>query len=159
MRALVRIEALVTQLVFEHALRMRVKAETGAPAANGEAREGRNVQGKVNNLITSDLAAIGFGREILAPCPYTLAMHLHRSLKRMISPEVASFARWMYSLSVRAPRLEVSAPVGSFVARTQTIVRCQCSSGHERSRHPAPSARRPSNPSSQSASREDEEGW
>ena len=68
MRALVRIEALVTQLVFEHALRMRVKAETGTSAPNGDKREGKNVQGKINNLITSDLAAIGFGREILAPC-------------------------------------------------------------------------------------------
>lgn len=71
MRALVRIEALVTQLVFEHALRMRVKAETGGSAHN---EEGQNVQGKVNNLITSDLAAIGFGREILAPSPSSFSL-------------------------------------------------------------------------------------
>ncbi|TFY56647.1 hypothetical protein EVJ58_g7510 [Rhodofomes roseus] len=75
MRLLVRMEAMITQLVFEHSLRMRVKAEAGdGPVPQGKTREGKqkgegkNVQGKVNNLITSDLNAIGFGREILAPC-------------------------------------------------------------------------------------------
>ncbi|KAH9829694.1 uncharacterized protein C8Q71DRAFT_789576 [Rhodofomes roseus] len=74
MRLLVRMEAMITQLVFEHSLRMRVKAEAGdGPVPQGKTREGKqkgegkNVQGKVNNLITSDLNAIGFGREILAP--------------------------------------------------------------------------------------------
>ncbi|KZT67112.1 P-loop containing nucleoside triphosphate hydrolase protein [Daedalea quercina L-15889] len=71
-RLLVRIEAIITQLVFEHALRMRVKAETGGSFVREDAQKGgkggnKNVQGKVNNLITSDLAAIGFGREFLAP--------------------------------------------------------------------------------------------
>lgn len=150
MRALVRIEALVTQLVFEHALRMRVKAETGTSPADGKAAEGRNVQGKINNLITSDLAAIGFGREILAPCSQTFPNRTrvltHRS--SCSSPQVADAAHWLHCLSVRASRLEVSAPVASIIPRTEIMAQRQCSSGHERGNHPAPIAWYPRNPSS-----------
>ena len=124
-RVLARVEAIVTQLVFEHALRMRTKAEVTADSApqskvttaattpdsasvaessttaqdNGSAggasstgkgkqkdseqatavsqaagKDGKqkqqedkskNVAGKINNLISSDLASIGMGREFL----------------------------------------------------------------------------------------------
>ena len=111
MRALVRIEALVTQLVFEHALRMRVKAETGTSAPNGDKREGKNVQGKINNLITSDLAAIGFGREILAPCPQSFPIgHAYfTDLPSHSSPQVTNVAHRMYRLSLHTSWLEVRA--------------------------------------------------
>lgn len=122
---LARVEAIVTQLVFEHALRMRMKAEVTTDSApqsksttaaatpdtasvaessttahdNGSAEgdssagkgkqkasehaadatratgkegeqkpqedKGKNVAGKINNLISSDLASIGMGREFL----------------------------------------------------------------------------------------------
>ena len=122
---LARVEAIVTQLVFEHALRMRMKAEVTTESApqskattaaatpdtasvaessttandNGSAEgdssagkgkqkasehatdatrvvgkegeqkpqedKGKNVAGKINNLISSDLASIGMGREFL----------------------------------------------------------------------------------------------
>ncbi|THU87009.1 P-loop containing nucleoside triphosphate hydrolase protein [Dendrothele bispora CBS 962.96] len=73
----VRIEALVQQLVFEHALRMRVKNEVFLSSASEEpgggnttnskkdkgkekdadkdASNNQNVHGKINNLVTSDL--------------------------------------------------------------------------------------------------------
>ena len=122
---LARVEAIVTQLVFEHALRMRMKAEVttdsapqskattaaatpdtasvaessttaldngsaegdssagkGKQKASGQAKDAsqavgkgveqkpqedkaKNVAGKINNLISSDLASISMGREFL----------------------------------------------------------------------------------------------
>lgn len=122
-----RIEAIVTQLVFEHALRMRVKGDVkdtpnqdqeaatasdtmrpaggpsvivqGAEATNdggtssvGNAKQtstvkrvptasprmqksGANTAGKINNLITSDLASLSLCREFLAICaPFRLRL-------------------------------------------------------------------------------------
>lgn len=37
-RLIIRTEALVTQLVFEHSLKIRVKSETGSKASNAESR-------------------------------------------------------------------------------------------------------------------------
>ncbi|KZT67088.1 P-loop containing nucleoside triphosphate hydrolase protein [Daedalea quercina L-15889] len=132
-RVLTRVEAIITQLVFEHALRMRMKADVSdAPNQSGdttaagtpdtasvaessitaqtaqdngnastgrgkqkqtsqadpapsqgadankvvgkdekpqdEGKKGQNVVGKINNLISSDLASIGMGREFLTLC-------------------------------------------------------------------------------------------
>ncbi|KAJ7700789.1 P-loop containing nucleoside triphosphate hydrolase protein [Mycena rosella] len=61
-RVNVQAEAILTELIFEHALRVRVKAETsdldfsegtGPPAAKA-----RNLVGKLNNLATTDLRNI-----------------------------------------------------------------------------------------------------
>ncbi|EED85726.1 predicted protein [Postia placenta Mad-698-R] len=110
-RMLVRLEALVTQLVFSHALRMRVKsdvaempapkasaASTVAPGGEGTSstpgvqnssidsakgkqrassdalkqaqlgtgsQKSKNLVGKINNLITTDLQSLATGRDIL----------------------------------------------------------------------------------------------
>ncbi|KAF8201224.1 P-loop containing nucleoside triphosphate hydrolase protein [Mycena galopus ATCC 62051] len=60
-RTLVRLEAIITQLIFEHALRIRFKSETSMDSIKGAgsaSRGGRNLVGKLNNLITSDLQNI-----------------------------------------------------------------------------------------------------
>ncbi|KAJ6594276.1 hypothetical protein B0H19DRAFT_1094788 [Mycena capillaripes] len=62
--------AIITQLVFEHALRIRVKSETDAKADAGASTKGSNTKatnllGKMTNLVTSDLAHIGEARNML----------------------------------------------------------------------------------------------
>ncbi|KAJ7141418.1 hypothetical protein C8R44DRAFT_763397 [Mycena epipterygia] len=66
--------ALITQLVFEHALRIRVKAETGDKAkADGKddtikgpsKKASANLLGKITNLVTTDLAHINEARNVL----------------------------------------------------------------------------------------------
>ncbi|KAK7443278.1 hypothetical protein VKT23_015876 [Stygiomarasmius scandens] len=70
----VRVEALIQQLVFEHALRMRVKNEVVMVAKPEETADGpgnvkpqgvekdgggnQNVYGKINNLVTTDLQTL-----------------------------------------------------------------------------------------------------
>ncbi|KAJ6564563.1 P-loop containing nucleoside triphosphate hydrolase protein [Mycena capillaripes] len=61
--------ALVMQLVFEHALRIRVKAETAdkgdsAPDTPAE-KASANLHGKINNLLTVDRNNIGEARNVL----------------------------------------------------------------------------------------------
>ncbi|KAJ6521925.1 P-loop containing nucleoside triphosphate hydrolase protein [Mycena vulgaris] len=53
--------AIITQLVFEHALRIRVKAETGEKGtadAVADKKASANLLGKITNLVTVDLGAI-----------------------------------------------------------------------------------------------------
>ncbi|KAJ7465185.1 hypothetical protein FB451DRAFT_1488697 [Mycena latifolia] len=57
--------AIITQLVFEHAMRIRVKAETGEKGkADPSAKEkaSANLLGKITNLVTVDLGAINEAR-------------------------------------------------------------------------------------------------
>ncbi|KAJ6589849.1 P-loop containing nucleoside triphosphate hydrolase protein [Mycena vulgaris] len=57
--------AIITQLVFEHALRIRVKAETGEKGkadAVADKEASANLLGKITNLVTVDLGAIGEAR-------------------------------------------------------------------------------------------------
>jgi hypothetical protein len=75
--SLVRAEGIFTSLLFDHALRIRMKAstsakESGADAANGSTDgdkgrkdHGDNLVGKMNSLITSDLSNITRGRDFL----------------------------------------------------------------------------------------------
>ncbi|KAK7048418.1 ATP-binding cassette transporter [Favolaschia claudopus] len=74
-RMMTQSSALVTQLVFEHALRIRVKAET-TPSGKGEAasetpdtpsaeKASANMAGKINTLVTVDLANIAELRNVL----------------------------------------------------------------------------------------------
>lgn len=66
-------EAVITQLIFNHALRIRMKAEVSdAPStkdgiSSSEAQSGKlkNLTGRVNNLVTSDLASIRVGWDFL----------------------------------------------------------------------------------------------
>lgn len=84
-RSMVRVEAILSQLIFEHALRIRVKAETSdveVPPSQGSSEPGgsgqpskdspstakspaKNLIGKLNNLVTSDLATATDGRDFL----------------------------------------------------------------------------------------------
>ena len=78
----VRTEAIVTELLFQHALRIRVKSETPGEDTDEPARDGDVgssateekpkdgfLVGKLNNLITSDLASVTEGnREWLRLC-------------------------------------------------------------------------------------------
>ncbi|KAF9013108.1 multidrug resistance-associated ABC transporter [Cyathus striatus] len=82
----VQAESLITQLVFEHSLRIRVKPETSgselaadsasssgtstpvadaAPAAPKKKSSSDNMIGKLNNLVTSDLSSISGARDFL----------------------------------------------------------------------------------------------
>ncbi|VDC01970.1 unnamed protein product [Peniophora sp. CBMAI 1063] len=67
----VRIRAIITQLVFEHALRIRLfsgdtasgKADGDGPTATKKAES--QLLGKINNLVTSDLDSVADGRELI----------------------------------------------------------------------------------------------
>ncbi|KAJ6500769.1 P-loop containing nucleoside triphosphate hydrolase protein [Mycena sanguinolenta] len=54
-RVSIQTEAILTELVFEHSLRVRVKAETSQGKLEADEAPGRNLVGKLNNLITTDL--------------------------------------------------------------------------------------------------------
>ncbi|VDB84814.1 unnamed protein product [Peniophora sp. CBMAI 1063] len=71
---LVRLQTIITQLIFEHALRMRMKAETDDAARQGEEVEGSggakksdnsNLTGRINNLVATDTTNITDGRDFL----------------------------------------------------------------------------------------------
>jgi hypothetical protein len=67
-RTLVRVEAIITQLIFEHALRIRFKSETSADPSKDatlSSRAGQNLVGKLNNLVTSDLQSITEGKDFM----------------------------------------------------------------------------------------------
>jgi hypothetical protein len=67
--------AIITQLVFEHALRIRVKSETGGKGQanavasgtnNGRSKKASaNLHGKMTNLVTTDLTHINEARNLL----------------------------------------------------------------------------------------------
>ncbi|KAJ7033733.1 multidrug resistance-associated ABC transporter [Mycena alexandri] len=58
MRMVTQVTAIITQLVFEHAMRIRVKSETGGAASKNAAH------GNMTNLVTTDLAHINEARNI-----------------------------------------------------------------------------------------------
>ncbi|KAJ7729547.1 hypothetical protein DFH07DRAFT_850204 [Mycena maculata] len=57
--------ALITQLVFEHALRIRMKAETGEKKDASSEKKADNLLGKMTNLVTTDLNSINEARNFL----------------------------------------------------------------------------------------------
>ncbi|KZT28297.1 hypothetical protein NEOLEDRAFT_1145911 [Neolentinus lepideus HHB14362 ss-1] len=67
----VRTEAIITALVSEHSLRIRIKAksgfDTGSADGSGspDTQENSQILGKINNLVTSDLNNITDGRNFL----------------------------------------------------------------------------------------------
>lgn len=66
---LVRTEGIMTHLLFEHSLRIRLKAEAADPsttdpaAVRDDEKKSRNMTGKINNLVTSDLNNLARGRD------------------------------------------------------------------------------------------------
>ncbi|KAJ7092446.1 P-loop containing nucleoside triphosphate hydrolase protein [Mycena belliarum] len=61
-RAGVHLETILTELVFEHALRMRIKAESTST--------GRSLLGRLNNMITTDIRIIIMGKRLLLSVVY-----------------------------------------------------------------------------------------
>ncbi|KIJ38934.1 hypothetical protein M422DRAFT_33000 [Sphaerobolus stellatus SS14] len=73
-RVHVRAMAVLTQLIFEHSLRIRVKAEASDKQGDGKdtakdpdnaKKGGGHLAGKINNLLTTDLEQISDGRHFL----------------------------------------------------------------------------------------------
>ncbi|KIJ38971.1 hypothetical protein M422DRAFT_258389 [Sphaerobolus stellatus SS14] len=89
-RVQVRASALLTQLIFEHSLRIRMKAEVSDKDSKGKGKDdakesksrkkrGEHLTGKINNLITSDLEQIGDGRDFLAVASTLHALKIPQS--------------------------------------------------------------------------------
>ncbi|TCD61579.1 hypothetical protein EIP91_008234 [Steccherinum ochraceum] len=68
---LTQAQAILTQLIFDHVLRMRVKTDitntTGDSATTSAAKKsaGSNLVGRLSNLVTTDLTAIQDGQSVL----------------------------------------------------------------------------------------------
>ncbi|KAJ7164522.1 hypothetical protein C8R46DRAFT_1193124 [Mycena filopes] len=73
-RAAAQANALLTQLVFEHALRVRIKASASAPSTTQPASAASTtqtqaaLQARTTTLLTVDLANITAGRDVLVLC-------------------------------------------------------------------------------------------
>lgn len=66
MHSAVQVEAFITSLVFDHALKVRMKAETSKaePTSKSSGKQS-NLHGRIHNLVTSDLNNIVNGRKIM----------------------------------------------------------------------------------------------
>ena len=66
---MVQMQAIMTQLIFEHALRIRVKntpaapGKAGMPSAGKKKKANGSLEGRLNNLISSDLNAVTSARD------------------------------------------------------------------------------------------------
>lgn len=61
-----QVEAIITELIFEHALRIRIVAdapESTTGPTRMPAERTQQLVGKINNLVSSDLGIINAGRE------------------------------------------------------------------------------------------------
>ena len=65
--ALADSESILTQLVFDYSLKVRVKAETPGQQRGGKGK-GSSFIGKLNNLVTIDLRNIGGARDLVLLC-------------------------------------------------------------------------------------------
>ena len=72
-------QAILTQLIFNHALRLREKADGVQPGSSTSSKnQGSNALGKLYNLATSDVTHLIEGREFLQVglwCPLKLWLH------------------------------------------------------------------------------------
>ena len=71
---------MLTQLIFEHALRMRVKSEPASSGPEDKKGSSGDLTGKLSNLVTSDLQNVVNGRDFLAVfifTPTTVAISLY----------------------------------------------------------------------------------
>jgi hypothetical protein len=115
-RSMVRAEAILTQLVFNHALRLRVKAETGTETSRDESlpkgeKKGKNFTGMLNNLVTTDMANIMDGREflLLGRC-FGIFFVRNYCLECVLSCMDASRTRPRHCVLVSLPWVVVSPP-------------------------------------------------
>ncbi|KAF8192829.1 P-loop containing nucleoside triphosphate hydrolase protein [Mycena galopus ATCC 62051] len=72
-RATVRAEAILTELLFEHALSMRIKSEPTAAKGSGQ---GRNLLGRLNNMITTDIRLVIQSKRLLLSLVYMPLMFI-----------------------------------------------------------------------------------
>ncbi|KAE9400429.1 P-loop containing nucleoside triphosphate hydrolase protein [Gymnopus androsaceus JB14] len=70
LRAFVRIEALLTELMFEHANRARVKSNAGEDGSNDAPSNTNTSTGNINTLITVDLNTVEQGQHFLVLITY-----------------------------------------------------------------------------------------
>lgn len=66
-RVLIEMQSILTQLIFDHALRMRAKTQTEGEDTGEGVKEG-NFVGKMNNMVTADLASLQPGQNFLRAC-------------------------------------------------------------------------------------------
>ncbi len=80
-RMLVHTEGLLTQLIFEHSLRIRIKAETSDRPDNPSSKsislrhehrrpKADNLVGKINNLVTTDMINVVEARDFVFLCTH-----------------------------------------------------------------------------------------
>ena len=68
----VSIQTIITELLFQHALRIRVKSEAvsgeaDTPSENGTSDTAAHLTGRLNNLVTGDLENIKIGNPCWIP--------------------------------------------------------------------------------------------
>ena len=143
-------EGLLTQLVFEHSLRIRLTAEGSEKAvqevrANDatsaaarlpklEAKEGgENLIGKINNLVTTDVTNIVEARDFLFLCECDDKILKGISSKSLLSYARASSNRFIYyfppsnswvevSLYLRSQQIEVDHDISAFAGMTSMAI-------------------------------------
>lgn len=94
-RMVVHAEATLTQVIFDHALKIRVKAETvessnsaklddNAQGSSSEPlvhKQADNLAGKLNNLITTDMSTMFWGRDFLVVGMYRFRVRTSPSVR------------------------------------------------------------------------------
>ncbi|KAL0959261.1 hypothetical protein HGRIS_014532 [Hohenbuehelia grisea] len=109
-----RIESLLTELLFEHALRIRMRSTEGSSSLDTNSKPGTsgdNLQGKINNLVTTDMANILEARDFLfiviqIPCQIALSIAflyvvlnwsalVGLAVMVVLFPVPGKFAQWM----------------------------------------------------------------
>ena len=98
-------EALITALVFDHSLRIRLKADVESESKDGEAKSTKsNLVGRINNLVTGDLEAIGQGQDFLSLCTSAFASlefcdHVNHEMTVVSVPFQVVLSTWfLYTL-------------------------------------------------------------
>ena len=111
-------EALIRQLVFEHGFRIRVLKDAektkdddnvnGPPeeGGTGNLKDGDNLIGKINNLVTTDLATIVGARGFLSLGAHT-SFFSGSILNVFISPSGTSGDNHIFGISLSSFGLEV----------------------------------------------------
>jgi hypothetical protein len=103
----VRAESILTQLVFNYSLRVRVVSE-GSEQDKDKKKDTSSFLGKLNNLVTSDLSSITQANHfvLLCECRYfLLGSYLVDDSSSLVSP---SATHLLLRVPVSHPRVEVS---------------------------------------------------
>ncbi|KAH7108534.1 hypothetical protein BKA62DRAFT_682512 [Auriculariales sp. MPI-PUGE-AT-0066] len=120
-RMLVRTESIITQLVFEHALKIRIRED--APQSSGDkgstdataSRKSANLVGRINNLVTTDLNNFIDARDflfILVYCPLQIVFCIW-FLYEVLGAAYVTFSQTRLLVS---PAMVVTFPIPGWVA-------------------------------------------